>query len=48
MREAVNLTGRGDLTYVLQEPFGFKDWNDELRGKRKQTLPFRPEEPSVA
>jgi hypothetical protein len=48
VRRAVNLTGRADLTYALQEPFGFKDWNDELRGKRKQTLPFRPEEPSVA
>jgi hypothetical protein len=33
VRQAVQLTGRDDLSYVFQEPFGFKDWNDQLRKK---------------
>ena len=46
VREAVQLTGRDDLTYIFQEPFGWKDWNDQLR--KKPSLPYRPEVPSVA
>jgi hypothetical protein len=37
VRQAVTLTGRLDLRFSLQEPFGFKDWNDQLKGTR--TLP---------
>ncbi len=48
VRQAVELSGRDDLRFVLQEPFGFKDWNDELRAKPKTALPSRPEVPSVA
>ena len=48
VREAVERSGREDLGFVLQEPFGFKDWNDQLRAKPKPPLPYRPEEPSVA
>jgi hypothetical protein len=48
VRDAVELTGRSDLSFVFQEPFGFKDWNDQLRGSRKAPLPQRMDEPSVA
>ena len=48
VRQAVELSGRDDLRFVLQEPFGFKDWNDQLRAKPKTCLPCRHEEPSVA
>jgi hypothetical protein len=48
VREAVLLSGRDDLAFVFQEPFGFKDWNDQLRAKPKHPLPLRDEEPSVA
>ncbi len=37
--EAVKLTGRADLRFSVQEPAGFKDWNDQLRAK---PLPFLP------
>ena len=33
VREAVQLSGREDLRFVLEEPFGFKDWNDQLRNR---------------
>jgi len=33
VRKAVELSGRSDLRFVMQEPFGFKDWNDQLRVK---------------
>ena len=47
VRNAVALTGRSDLRFLVQEPFGFKDWNDQLRRipKFKQ---HRVKEPSVA
>lgn len=48
VREAVQLSGRADLVFVFQEPFGFKDWNDQLRAKPQPLLPYRPEVPSVA
>ena len=50
VRHAVELTGRDDLRFVVDEPFGFKDFNDALRAKQ-HTLSFptaRPKEPSVA
>ena len=46
--KAVELTGRLDLKFIVQEPFGFKDWNDQLRAKPQPLLPYRPEVPSVA
>ena len=48
VRQAVKLTGRSDLRFVVQEPEGFKDWNDQLRAQRQPSLPCRPEAPSVA
>jgi hypothetical protein len=38
VKKAVGLTGRLDLRFSVQEPFGFKDWNDQLR-KRPQSIP---------
>jgi hypothetical protein len=35
VRQSVALTGRPDLKFILQEPFGFKDWNDQLRAQNK-------------
>lgn len=47
--EAMTLTGRSDLRFERQEPEGFKDWNDQLRGRRALILPAaRPKEPNVA
>jgi len=48
VRKAVALTGRLDLKFTLQEPFGVKDWNDQLRQKPQPFLPYRPDVPSVA
>jgi len=48
VRDAVLRTGREDLTFVFQQPFGFKDWNDQIRAKPKPPLPYRHGEPSVA
>jgi hypothetical protein len=49
VREAVKLAGRHDLRSTMEEPFGFKDWNDQLRGKHGNSFPAaRAKEPSVA
>jgi hypothetical protein len=48
VRRAVELSGRHDLRFVMQEPHGFKDWNDQLRARPHPVLPYRPEVPSVA
>src|SRR5277367_5364024 len=48
VRKAVALTGRLDLKFTMQEPFGFKDWNDQLRAKPQPVLSPRQEVPSVA
>jgi hypothetical protein len=32
--QSFELSGRDDLRLTVQEPFGFKDWNDQLRGKQ--------------
>ena len=37
-----------DLRFTMHEPFGFKDWNDQLRAKPHPLLPYRPAVPSVA
>lgn len=34
VRKAVELSGRADLRFRIDEPQGFKDWNDVLRGRR--------------
>jgi hypothetical protein len=44
IHKAFLLAGREDLTFVRDEPQGFKDWNDELRAKPKPLLPYRPPE----
>jgi hypothetical protein len=31
VRQAFELSGRQDLRFSVHEPFGFKDWNDQLR-----------------
>ena len=51
VRHAVELSGREDVRFTVQEPLLHKDWNDQLRAtaqKFKPPLPYRPEEPSVA
>jgi hypothetical protein len=49
VRDAVVLTGRDDLIFVSQEPRGFKDWNDQLRGKQPDFFPTaRPSSLDVA
>ena len=48
VRHAVALTGRLDLKFSVHEPFGFKDWNDQLRAKPQPLVPYRPEVPFVA
>jgi hypothetical protein len=48
VRKAVALTGRLDLRFTVQEPFGFKDWNDQLRKRPQPHVPYRQEVPSVA
>jgi hypothetical protein len=47
VHEALKLTGREDLSYLFQEPFGYKDWNDQLRKRPQHLLPSRAEEMSV-
>jgi hypothetical protein len=42
VRKAVDLSGRADLRFVVREPFGCKDWNDQLRGKQISFLPTAP------
>jgi len=42
VRQAVELSGRSDLRFSVHEPVGFKDWNDQLRGKPIASLPYRP------
>lgn len=39
VRQAVDLTGRADLRFTVQEPFGFKDWNDQLRATNVHSSP---------
>lgn len=49
VRRAVELSGRLDLRFTMQEPVGAKDFNDQLRAKPHPLLPLnRPEVPSVA
>jgi len=48
VRRAVELSGRLDLKFTVQEPIGGKDWSDVLRTKPHPFLPYRPEVPSVA
>jgi hypothetical protein len=49
VRQAVELSGRTDLKFSMQEPVGCKDWNDQLRAKPHPLLPLsRPQVPSVA
>ena len=47
VRRAAELSGRCDLHFTLQEPFGHKDWNDQLRAKPETILSHRHDEPSV-
>jgi len=42
VRKAVALTGRLDLKFTLQEPFGFKDWNDQLRAREPHLSSYCP------
>jgi hypothetical protein len=38
VRRAKDLSGRDDLRFMLQEPFGFKDWNDQLRAQSQRNV----------
>jgi Toprim-like/Protein of unknown function (DUF3991) len=42
VRQAVDLSGRTDLRFSIQEPVGFKDWNDQLRNRPNSSFPYRP------
>jgi hypothetical protein len=44
VRKAVALVGRSDLRFTVHEPFGFKDFNDQLRETPKLSLSYRPPE----
>ena len=47
--QAVQLSGRDDLRFVVHQPVGVKDWNDALR-ENQPALPFpiaRPASPEV-
>jgi hypothetical protein len=48
IREAVELTGRDDLNYLLHQPEGFNDWNDRLRNRPKRSVSSQPHVPFVA
>jgi hypothetical protein len=48
VQRAVEVSRRDDLDFYDHEPSGFKDWNDQLRGRPKLPLRPRREEPSVA
>jgi hypothetical protein len=48
VRRAVELSGRVDLKFIVQEPVGHKDWNDQLKARPLPLLPYRPQMPSVA
>ena len=37
--KSVELSGRSDLRFVVNEPFGFKDWNDQLRKAQPSSFP---------
>jgi hypothetical protein len=39
VRQAVSLTGRGDLRFTIEEPAGVKDWNDQLRATPAFSFP---------
>jgi hypothetical protein len=47
IREVVGLTGRDDLHFVLHQPDGFKDWNDQLRNRPRRSPTSRPRKPSL-
>ena len=44
--KAVDLSGRGDLRFTVQQPTGVKDWNDQLR--KDPGLPFPTAHPPAA
>lgn len=46
VRQAMELTERADLRFVMQEPEGAKDWNDLLHAKPQPFLPYRSEKAS--
>jgi len=39
VRKSVELTGRGDLRFAIEEPAGAKDWNDQLRAHPSFSFP---------
>ena len=40
VRQAFEFSGRPDLRFYDHEPVGFKDWNDQLRGKHPDLFPI--------
>jgi len=40
VRQAFKFSGRSDLRFEEQEPFVFKDWNDQLLGKQRDFFPI--------
>ena len=48
VRKAVALVGRSDLRFVVNEPFGFKDFNEQLQAKPQPSFSYRPGVPSIS
>jgi hypothetical protein len=48
VRESVRASGRENLCFVAHAPLDLKDWNDQLRATRKNSLPYCLAEPSIA
>jgi hypothetical protein len=44
--KAVELSGRGDLHFQIEQPTGVKDWNDQLR--KHPEFPFPTAHPPAA
>ena len=44
VRKAVALVGRSDLRFVVNEPFGFKDFNEQLQAKPQPSFSYLPTE----
>ncbi len=47
IRESIKLTGREDLVFAIHQPAGFKDWNDQLRGRPTPSPLLTANGPSV-
>lgn len=47
IRQNVALVARSDLAFRIDEPDGFKDWNDQLRSRPRRATADRLQEPAL-